>query len=80
MLVYLSRNKWLDFGDVLADTDEMQVLAHAPATTPLGGGLRSSSASSLVNNIFFKFSVELLHNLSIYLEAPAEVTLINVLK
>ena len=35
---------WLDFGDVRADTDEMRVLAHAPA--PLGGGLRSPSASS----------------------------------
>ena len=34
-------------GDVLADTDEMRVLAHAPATAPLGGSLRSPSASSL---------------------------------
>ena len=45
------RNKWLDFGDVLADTDEMRVLA------PLGGGLRSPSASSicmlLVWNMFY---------------------------
>ena len=46
-----ARNKWLDFGDVLADPDNARlkrVLAHAPATAPLGGGLRSPSASSSV--------------------------------
>ena len=43
----MAKNKWLDFGDVLADTDEMRVLAHATATASLGGGLRSPIASSM---------------------------------
>ena len=46
LIKFAGESNWLDFGDVLADTDEMRILAHAPATAPLGGGLRSPSASS----------------------------------